>query len=501
MPYNVKDFPPSDEIERVAKEDDYFSLLSSEPYDYKGRTDRGVFRLKEFFSNDEKKAEILAKALNIAPLIADAGTDFLFGGPFSVEVDDERDDKEELDKRIADILERNNLQERFEESSTLFQGIGHTHFKIYGRGQGSKTQAIIEEIPYSYWYPNWSGVALGAETNNPRLVVHLTNVDEEGKQTKYIYIEDYFFENEKVVIEYALYEEKAGAKISDPVDLKDKFPELLPKNAKQHEQTKRYRETTKLTEMPIVSIQDKKTVLDRYGQSIYKRIMPLLEEINDRLTQVSIQFLKHLNAKLQLPESAIVRDQRTGEVKNIDLEVILAQQGDPEAKYITNDNPLIEDAFKHMDRLIRQCAKLTQTPDTFLLEDEKGGVEKAEALKVRLMSFLKRVARYQRKYEEALRKLIRRALTIEGVEKANELPLKITFDLGLPKDWQYDVDVWSAAMDAGLASRETAIRSFQDIDGPELEEEMKKIDAEEKERMQSQTYDSLKPGDNPDDEE
>jgi hypothetical protein len=485
VPYSAKEFPPKADIARVAIETDYYNLLDCKAYDYDGKTDKGAFKLKEFFSNDTKKAEILAKALNLAPLIAEAGTDFLFGEPFEVVVDDEG--REDVQDAIDDICKRNKIQDKGESSSLLLQAVGHAHFKLYGEKSEKKTLARIQEVPFSYYYPNFAGVADGEESENIRLAVNLTKVDEGGVTRKYIYVEDYFMRQGKAVIEYALYQDKGG-QIGDPVSLAE-F-DLVTKNGKpvlvNNEETKRYEEVTSLDELPIVSIHLRRTVMERHGQSIYKRIMPLLEEINDRLTQISLQFLKHLNAKLQLPESAVVRDPKTGEIKRVDLEVILAKADDAEAKYIINENPLIEDAFKHLDRLIRECAKLTHTPDSFLLEDEKGGVEKAESLKVRMMMFFKRIRNYQRKYDEAIKKLIRIALKIEGVKDAETVPLKIIFDKGIPKDWEHDVEVWGSAFERGLASRQTAVSRFQGLDDEETEEEIKRIEEEEAERVKTQ---------------
>lgn len=482
MPYDATDFPPTEELARIKTEDDYFALLNCEAYDYAGLTNKGVFRLKEYFSNDKAKAEILAKALNIAPAIVDAGTDFLFGEPFKVEVDGENTGVQE---KIDAFIERNNLQERMEESSQLFQAIGHAHFKMYAKNG----EAYIEETPYSYWFPNWSGIPNGHDPDNVRIVVYITRVDGGGKKTPYVYVEDYYTVTDvtgkrSAWISYALYQEKIGKKLGDQVPL---FPEMIPTgdNVTISPDQMTYMQDTGLEELPLVTINLRKTVLHRHGISIYKRIMPLLEEMNDRLTQVSIQFLKHLNAKLQIPEGAVARDPKTGKVQNADMEVLLAKEGEPDAKYITNENPLIEQAFVHMDKVIRMIAKLTKTPDSFLAEDEKGGVEKAEALKTRLMSFLKRIRNYQRKYDDAVKKIVRMALKIEGVEKADEIPLKIRFDLGLPKDWEYDVAVWGDALDRGLAARETAVARFQGISGDELDEELGKIDTEEEERMKS----------------
>jgi len=484
MPFSTK-FPSTEDLNRVADEDQCYKLGNCDVFDHDGKTDRGAFRLKEFFANDKKKSQILAIALNIAPLITDAGTDFLFGEPVRIEADDsveEKDDGEGVkdgkesnpQKKIDAFKERNSFLTKLEESSTLLQRIGHTHFKLYANEQ---REAFVEEVPYNYWYPNWDGAPLGQDTKNPRIAVRLAKTDEKGVETKYIYIEDYILENKKAFIEYSLWEDSAG-QLGNQVGLETLG--LMPTGTVEMvggEKLLTARQDTLLDELPIVSIHLRKTVKERYGESIFKRILPLLEELNDRITQVSLQFLKHFDPLLQLPENAIVRDPKTGRVQRVNLEVILAKQGDAEAKYVTNSNPMIEEAFTHIDKIIRLCAKLTQTPDSFLTEDEKGGVEKAEALKTRLMLFLKRIKLYQRKYDEAIKAIIRIALKIEGVKDA---PLVITFDAGLPKDWEYDGNVWGNALGNGLASQETAVSMFQGIEGEELDAEIERIKEDEK---------------------
>lgn len=487
MPFDVQDFPPSEERDRIAIEDRYFKLLNSDAYDYEGKTDKGAFLLKEFFSNDKKKATILAKALNVPPLIVDAGTDFLFGEPFRVRVEGKNSKK--MQEKIDRIIRENKMQDRMEESSQLFQAIGHAHFKLFKKDK----KTVIEEIPYSYWFPNWSGVADGGEPENIRIAVFLTHKKLDGVKEKYVYVEDYFMEDGKAIIEYSLFEDRGG-KIGDPVSLEtlnlvptgEKITKVMVKGAGGKDvETLRYRQDTGLDELPLVTVNLRKTVIHRYGQSIFKRVMTLLEELNHRLTQLSLQFLKHLNAKLQIPDGSVVRDQKTGKVQSSELEVLLVKAGEPDARYITNENPLIEQSFKHMEMTLREIAKLTQTPDSFLLADEKGGVETAESLRTRMMNFLKRERRYQRKYDEAIKKILRIALKIEGVKDADSLTLHVTFDPGLPKDWEKDEQVWGNAMDRGLSSRETAVSHFQSLEGEELREELKRIDEEEKEQAKA----------------
>ena len=465
MPFSTKDFPSTEDINRVASEHEDYKLYDCSALDTEGNTDRGKFRLKEFFENDAKKAKLLDIALNLAPLIVDTGTDFLFGEPVMIGEDGEGT----LQTKIDEIMERNNLHAKFAESSALFQTVGHTHFKLYAKDN----KAMIEEIPYSYWFPNWASVPLGANPDNVRLVAYLNNV-ENGVTTKYIYIEDYYMEGTAKIAK-SLWTDQGG-KIGQQVDLAKLD---IATTGTLNGMTAI--EDTELPELPIVELHVRKTALQRYGQSVLKKVRPLLNEINDRLTQLSVQFLKHLNAKLQIPDGSVARDTKTGAIRRVDMEVLIARAGEPEAKYITNENPLIEQAFVHLDKLIRAVAKLTQTPDSFLTEDEKGGVEKAEALKTRLMAFLKRIRLYQTRYEAAIKKLVKLALMIEGVKGADKAQLVITFDTGLPKDWEYDEKVWGDAVARGIASKETAVSRFQGISGDELKEELARIEeAEEK---------------------
>ena len=136
--------------------------------------------------------------------------------------------------------------------------------------------------------------------------------------------------------------------------------------------------------------------------------------------------------------------------------------------------------------------KVRKRADGFVFEDEKGGqAERAETLRIRMMNFLKRIRRYERKYDEAIKDITRIALKIEGEKEADKLVMSVTFDQGIPKDWESDERVWGDALGRGLASRETAVGSFQGIEGDELEEELTRIKGEEEEAMKTRVQETL----------
>jgi hypothetical protein len=458
-----KDFPSREELARVKAENDMYRMYNAdEPLE---DTDRWKWRLKEFFENDKQKAKILDTIDHICPVIVNGTTDFLFGEKVRVKVNG---DNPELQKKIDDLMDRNKLSYKLGQSSALVQSAGHGHFKAYRAIDG---KAVIEEVPYDYVFPNWKNVPQGEESKDNRIVVYLKGDD----GNDYMYIEEWYMDGINAFVAKSLWEDNLG-RTGNQVPLST-LGITAAEGATEDGLT--MIEATGLTQYPFFTINGRKTVKERFAQSEFKKILPLLHRIEDGLTQLSVQFLKHLNPKLQIPANAVTRD-ANGKVNTADLEVFLAQAGDPDTKYITNDNPLIEQMFTHLDKLVRKVAKRAQVPDSWLIEDEKGGVESVESLRTRLLMFLKKIKFYQTAYEGEIIRMIRVGLEIEGESEAKNVSLQVIYDPGLPKEWKDDVSVWGDALTNGLASKETAVARFQGIEGEDLEAELSRITEDEK---------------------
>lgn len=462
-----KDFPSTAELVRVKKEHELYDLYACREKDPDENAERFKFRLREFFGDSLQKCRVLDVALNVAPIIVEAGTDFLFGEPPTIKMESEAEQK-----KIDEIISRNNLIEKLTESCDLAQAVGHTHFKLYAKDG----KAVIEEVPFNNWFPEFAGVPMGGEPKNNRIVSYMTAESDGGRQL-YIYVEDRYLEGGNLVVEHSLFKDQGG-KTGQQVSV-----DLIGLNVGAVSENGLSRiERTTYPELMTVTVNLRKTVNERFGRSTLERVKTLLYQLNDRVTQVSLEFLKHLNAKMQIPEGSVTRDPKTGAINVKDIDVFLAKSGDPDAKYITNDNPLIEAAFVSMENLVRKICKITKTPDRFLSDEEKGGVERVDALKIQLIQFLKRESLLQTKYERVIRELLRLAYLIEG----GTLPeAKITFSVGMPKDWEADGRVWGDALAQGLASSETAVGRFQNLEGAPLAEELARIKKEADERQKS----------------
>jgi hypothetical protein len=187
-------FPPDADIDRIACEDEYYDLYKSNVFDFDDTTDKLVkFMLAEFFADDKEKLKLLTLALNIAPSIVRAGSNFLFGEDVKVEIDEQSEDGSEsespLQADIDRIIRDNELQRKWKESSRMLQAVGHTQFKFR---KSADNKAIIEEIPFDNWFPSFTNLIVGAQPSTFYVVSYLSSTDSSGVASqKYIYVEEH----------------------------------------------------------------------------------------------------------------------------------------------------------------------------------------------------------------------------------------------------------------------------------------------------------------------
>ena len=464
-------FPSDADIDRIATENRFYQLYKSNVFAFEDQTDKRMkFLLQEFFADDKEKMKLLMLSLNIAPSIVRAGANFLFGKQAKIEVSesteaasDGQQKEPDLQKRIDQIVKRNKLHKKLKASARTLQAIGHTQFKF--RKENGK--AVVEEVPFDSWFPSLDNLNVGAEPKTFDIVSYLTSPAADGVSSKkYIYVEEHTLGQ----IAYSLYYDQGG-KIGEPVAL-DTLQGLMPKEATLNGLTAV--QQTGIDELTVEQLDADKDVKDRMGESILKQIEPVLNAINLQLTQIALQMLKHLDPILEMPDNDVPR-KPDGTVDRRKLEIIFTQQGDVPSRYVTNDNPMIEQNFTLLKDLIAKSAKLTDTPNGFIDDDEKGGVESAESIRARFMLFFMRIDNYRSEYDDGIKRMVVKLLKIEGVTVPDDLELKITFDYGLPRDLEVDGRIWGQAVLDGIASVETAIKNFQAIDDDLLDEEMARI--------------------------
>jgi hypothetical protein len=117
-----------------------------------------------------------------------------------------------------------------------------------------------------------------------------------------------------------------------------------------------------------------------FAESDYVDIIDIVQDINDRQSQISVEFIKHLGSKISLPKSYFdtMKNLRMGELlkgkddgneamnaisSTIDnFDYITHGDGESPAQYITKDSGMLEKAFTKIERDIRAISTFTAIP-------------------------------------------------------------------------------------------------------------------------------------------
>jgi hypothetical protein len=206
--------------------------------------------------------------------MANTTADYLIGDGIEIAIDNE-----EAQKKWNEIAHANNFDQLVYNIS-LMNGI--YGYAILRARKDEEQQIILEEIPYDYYFPQVEGLFLGEE---PRVIYLISKINEtlNAQVQSKAKIQSYTkLENGKRLIEYGLF------KVSLDGCQYTLEQELAP--------------AEQLDFLNIYRFDNRKTSNKYLGISDYCDVLDLLEEVNDRFTQISVQFIKHLNSKISLPE-------------------------------------------------------------------------------------------------------------------------------------------------------------------------------------------------------
>lgn len=414
-----------------------------------------VFNIKSYISSATNKDEYLYLTVNLLSLMANTTADYLIGDGIQIDIDNDQ-----AKAKRDEIAHNNNFDE-------LIYNIALNTW-IYGYAvartrKDENEDIVIEEIPYDYYYPQIEGLFLGEQPRIIYLISHINQTLNSQIQSK-AKIQSYTKQVDgQRLIEYGLYT------VSLDGSAYTLEQELAPPET--------------LDFLNIYRFDNKKLWGKHLGISDYGDVLDLLEEVNDRFTQISVQFIKHLNSKISLPEwvSALLQNK---EKKIQNLEVFVHRQGEQPAQYIENHNSLIPEAQNYVDKILKLIWAITQIPISFFGFEEAGGAEKVEALRIRLTRFLKKIQRKQRMMELILRKLVKETLTFAGIEWGYTVDIK--FSDAMLKDLQQNTQMYIDLYNTSLVSQETAIAQIFSRDEQMVTKEITRITQEQDIKQQKQ---------------
>jgi hypothetical protein len=416
---------------------------------YEGDTYR-VFGIKDYFKDGSRQERDLYISVNYPSLISDYFSDMITADGVLVSAD-----TPEVQEALNNIVNRNDLDSKIFQASLSQSIYGYSVI----RAINDNGEAKIQVVPVDQYFPTFTP-SLDNTIDDVCIASYMTIEDEKGKDMEIILKQIYSTDDSgTVLIRYEAWTVDFQGKAKDQIPVSQVNPNLPTGEV-----------ALETSEIPVYQINNVKLSDEKYGKSDYKDIEPQIEEINNRVTQISVQLIKHMNARIAVAEGTL---DEHGQVRASEADMIEVGEGTVAPSYITNSNPQIDQGFLQIDKLSRQMASISKVPTDVLGQEGKGGAEKVEAMRIRLFNTLRSVSRKRIMFNNALEGILRSSLEIEGIEYDGNIT--ITWTNPLPPDTLTETEVLAGQLDSGLKSQRKAVGEIQNISGEELDQELQEI--------------------------
>ena len=364
---------------------------------------------------------------------------------------------------VEQVVYDNDLKERIADYGEDQSQFG---FVVFLGWVDEQNKFHIDAVPADQYFPQPDGSAIFAtykkdpdDPEKKKLVLH----------TQHYQLQD----NGDVLIEHqAWYTNNLGV-ATDPYSL-EQMSILVGRDLQPQETIEG------LGELPIRQADNGRKSKWGFGVSDYNNIVPQLAEINERTTHASTVFLKNIDAKLVVPASSLDEDEKTGEVKLRQQDVYIAEsKEDLIPSYVTNTNPLLEDAREHVNTELKFIEWVTGVPMWALTKGSQA--EKVESLRIQLFTALRKSSKKRSKIKRALLDMFRLGAKMTNQsEELQTTDINIDFGDVLPRDEMAIVDAESAKVTSGLTSKKRSMMRIENYTAEEAEEELAEIDSENK---------------------
>lgn len=433
-------FPTPADRERLSLVRKYQDLYDNKAF--------AVLGLHELIKKQFKNADQLVYIAHAIPAkISEFYGDFVQGDSEDLVIESSSEDSQQKDA-VTEAVDYNDLKEMVYDLAETQSSIGYVPLLV----RLEDDNIVIETVPQDQYFPQDDGSVIFAS------YVAMPG-GKDPKRDIWLYIQHYNFDEKgNAVIDRSLWTvDDQGCKNQQAA------LSLYDASLKEHEDLG-------IPELPTSQI-DNGAQQDGFGKSDYADILPQLSEINERTTHVAIQLLKNLDAKMQGPVGLLDENNNVKQFEVIEL----ASKELPDVKYILNENPLIAEAYNHVEKQVYYISWITAVP-MFELLSSAARPERVEALRIRLYSALRKTSRKRAKIRKALDWALRVGLMLKGIED----PAKITVKFGdvLPVDQLAAVQVEDVKVKDGLSSKLSAIKRLENCNDEDAEEELKRIEQE-----------------------
>ena len=352
---------------------------------------------------------------------------------------------------ITQTLDENDLAESFSDYAYNQSEYGFEVLLGYVKDNKFK----IQIVPKDQYFPQADGsVIFATYLFDPNDVQATTLKD----RKKLLYTQEYRLEGAAVIIERKLWTIDTYGVADTEIPLMYASITALPEE-----------KIDGLGYMPIVQIDNGRRTSWGFGKSDYADIMPQLAEVNERRTHISTQLLKNLDAKLQLPNLEALKDEK-GNLKPFDY--LMPAKDDAEAKYITNENPLIDMTERHIESQLKMISWVTCVPMFELLKSSMP--ERVESLRIQLFGAVRKTDKKRAQITKGIRNLLYIGFKmINNAEMTGRINVKYS-DV-LPTDPAQEATTEGELVNSGLSSKKSALMRLHNLSDEEADAELEQI--------------------------
>lgn len=439
-------WPPAGDGDRLARYARYQDL-------FEGNHARAFENLSAFVPS--RRRRIIYLTANYAGLISKLSADLLFGETpvFNAA------DGPGLESLKA-IIRDNSLPTVLYESELSASFRGDAVFRVrWGKRHETDPEetVIIEEVPaYSYF--------VESSPDNVREVlsesvawVHRVP----GQRTCYLRVEEH---TPGLIRQSAYALSESSGKVGAQVPLSRVYGDAAPMEE----------ESTGVDRSLLVHVPNFRHGSRLWGMSDYYDLESLFDAVNNRLSKTDAILDRHASPKLVLPIGAT---DAKGEIRLSDMDLFEAgsvAEGSV-VRYVTWDAKL-EAAFQHLEHLQDQIFRMAEVSPAAFGLDKAGSIESGRAMRMRFIRTQAKIARKRQYFDIGVRRVLALAQELKAVYGGPDpVDIEIHWMDGIPDDYIEAVEVERSRVEAGLSSRETAIRRIDNVDEAQARNELQRI--------------------------
>ena len=432
------------------------------------------------FKGSQAQKDLLYVSVNLAGIVCKKSADFLFGEAAQYSAAKEENSNEQI--AINRLVEENDLGILTYEMALSNAYRGDSFIKVrYGQELGGELpesidvpRTIIETVNPEFVFPETSLYSRNKISAYHIAVPVKVNVD--GKTVWQLFIERHYAGR----IEYRVYN-----MVEKDISYHKGYKEVDTWKIGNEILSERKIVPTGVAYPLVVHIPNFATDDSWEGIDDLTEHIPVLEEINNRLTQIAEVLNAHANPAMAVPSGILGEDENGQTYFNVARDKVFEVMGKDDVipEYITWEGQLTS-AFQELDLLVELFLTTSEVPSVALGKSDSGtSGSSGLAIKWRMNSLLAKINRKRQYFDKGLKMALYLAQELEHAVSKTDYEVvvpKIKFNDGLPQD-ETELATIMNIRTGGMQtlSQKSAIMRLENMTEEQAEIEIERIKAEQ----------------------